>query len=280
MTGFWEPGLGGKTVVTKNLYDFKPSNDGSYEVIFSKEKQGINHFPLEDVATGIMLREYTADDEKQKPHSLSIERIDQPLTVPNESDSQEDLSEKLNNAVGMVKVVATQFLNLTRICRSEVNGIKLIEDASAFGGSQENKYYFGSWELAADEALVFEVKPIEADYWSISGLNFWCQGLSHAHIPGEVNNYGAVVDPDGKIRIVVAHEDPGYANWISTGRLKVGLFIGRFNFIKEDEEVVSKKVKFQDLAEAMATNSKRVTPEERVRQLEKTRMGVLNRYNR
>lgn len=280
MTGFWQPGLGGKTVLTKNLYDFSGSSDGSYEIIFSKEQQGVNHFPLDDIATGILMREYTADDEKQKPFALTIERIDQPLTVPKESDSQQSLNKKIDNAVGMVKVVATQFLNLTRICRSEINGIKLLEDASAFGGSQENKYYMGSWELDDDEALVIEVKPIEAAYWSISGLNFWAQGLSHSDIPGEINNYGAVVDPDNYVRIVVSHEDPGYANWISTGGLRVGLLLGRFNFIKEEEQVTYSKINIQEIEEVMASNSAKVTPEERVRQLEKTRMGVLRRYNR
>lgn len=280
MTGFWQDGLGGKTISTKNLYDFQPNNDNSYEVILSKQPQGVNHYPLEENAHAFMLREYLPIDAVHKRYHVSIERIDKPISIPNESDSEDVLSKKLDNTVEVVKVVATEFLKMTRICRSTINGIEEIEDASAFGGSKENKYYFGSWDMSENEALIIEVKPIKAAYWSICGLNFWCQGLSHTDIPGEINNYNAVVDPDGIVRIVVSNEDLGYANWISTANLKVGLLLGRFNFIEEEEEVSYQKVQLDDLASTMPADSKTVTPEERMVQLQKIRMGVIGRYDR
>jgi hypothetical protein len=104
--------------------------------------------------------------------------------------------------------------------------------------------------------------------------------LSATDIPGEINNYGALTDPDGKIRILITQNDPGYANWISTGGLKVGNINIRFNFLKEEEKLTCKKVRLADLGKEMAANSVKVTPEKREKQLRKTRMGVLDRYNR
>jgi hypothetical protein len=138
----------------------------------------------------------------------------------------------------------------------------------------------GSWDLLPDEALVLEMKPVEAAYWSFTASNFWCQALSPTDFPEEVNNYDAVTDPDGKIRILITHDDPGYANWISTGSLKVDTITGRFNYQKEEEKVTCKKVKLSDLETVMALNSVKVTPAEREKQLRKTRMEVLDRYNR
>ena len=180
----------------------------------------------------------------------------------------------------MVKNAARVFLGMTRMMQQTVNGIQEVVDRSVYAGSLEVKYYSGSWDLGPDEALVFELKPVKAKYWSVTGTNFWNQALSATDIPGEINNYGAVTDPDGKIRILITHNDPGYANWISTGGLKVGNINIRFNFLKEEEKVTCKKVRVSDLETVMAPNSVKVTPEEREKQLRKIRMGVLDRYNR
>ena len=281
MNNFWKTQSGGKTLATKSIYDYKVNEDGFYEVILSKDQpvKG-NYFHLDDSTNAIVVREYIANDEMQKRFVLSIERIDQPLTVPPESDSQEKLAEKMNNSVEMVKNAARVFLNMTRLMRQTINGIKLVDDPGRFAGSLENKYYSGSWDLGPDEALVFEMKPLDAEYWSITATNFWNQALSATDIPGEINNYGAVTDPDGKIRILITQNDPGYANWISTGGLKVGNINIRFNFLKEEEKVTCKKVRLSDLGTVMAANSVKVTPEQREKQLRKTRVGVLDRYNR
>jgi hypothetical protein len=169
---------------------------------------------------------------------------------------------------------------MTRLMRKTINGIAFVDDNAKYGGSLENKYYSGSWDLGPDEALVFELKPVKALYLSITATNFWNQALSATDIPGEINNYDAVTDPDGKIRILITHNDPGYVNWISTGGLKVGNINTRFNFLKEEEKLTCKKIKLADLDTLMASNSIKVTPEEREKQLRKTRMGVLDRMNR
>jgi hypothetical protein len=281
MNNFWKTPGGGKTLATKNIYDYKANQDGSYEVILSKNKPvSGNHFLLDDTTAAILVREFIADDETQKRFILSIERIDKPLTVPAESDSKEKLAEKINNSVDMVKNAARVYLDMTRLMRQTINGIKIVEDRAKYAGSLENKYYSGSWDLGPDEALLFELEPLKAQYWSITATNFWNQALSATDIPGEINNYGAVTDPDGKIRILITQSDPGYVNWISTGGLKVGNINIRFNFLKEEEKVTCKKVRLSDLGTVMAANSIKITPEEREKQLRKTRMGVLDRYNR
>jgi hypothetical protein len=281
MNNFWRTPGGGKTLATKNLYDYKAEEDGSYVVILSKNQPASgNFFHIEEGAEAIMFREYIASDELQKRFTMSIERIDQPQTVPAESDTKEKLAEKLNNSVDMVKNAARVYLDMTRMMRKTINGIALVEEIAKYGGSLENRYYSGSWDLASDEALMLEMNPVKAEYWAITATNFWNQALSGSDIPGEINNYDAVTDPDGMIRILITHSDPGYVNWISTGGLKVGNINTRFNFLKEEEKLTCKKIKLADLKTVMASDSIKVTPEERERQLRRTRMGVLNRMNR
>ena len=281
MNNFWKTPGGGKTLAVKNLYDLEPENDGSYEVILSKHQTAHRNFvQLVEGTEAIMFREYIASDELQKRFIMSIERIDQPQTVPAESDTKEQLAEKLNNAVDMVKNAARVYLDMTRMMRKTINGIALVDEIAKYGGSLENRYYSGSWDLGPDEALILEMKPVKAEYWAITATNFWNQALSGSDIPGELNNYDTVTDPDGIIRILITHKDPGYVNWISTGGLKVGNINTRFNFLKEAEKLTCKKIKLADLGTVMAPDSIRVSTEEREKQLRKTRMGVLDRMNR
>jgi hypothetical protein len=154
MNSFWVTESGGKTLSTKNIFDYKADQDGSYEVILSKnEPAGKNIFQLNDSTTAILVREFIADDETQKRFILSIERIDQPLTVPAESDSLERLAEKMNNSVEMVKNAARVYLDMTRLMRETINGIKIVEDRAKYAGSLENKYYSGSWDLGRMKRL-------------------------------------------------------------------------------------------------------------------------------
>jgi len=60
----------------------------------------------------------------------------------------------------------------------------------------------------------------------------------------------------------------------------VGNINTRFNYLKEEEKLTCRKVKLADLGTVMAPDSIKITPEEREKQLRKTRMGVLDRMNR
>ena len=81
--------------------------------------------------------------------------------------------------------------------------------AGAAGGDPNIVYYHSYWRLAPDEALVIDATPPECDYWNFQLSNHWLESLDYRYWPIHLNKATAKLRPDGSVRIVVAHEDPG-----------------------------------------------------------------------
>jgi hypothetical protein len=84
------------------------------------------------------------------------------------------------------------------------------------GGDPNIVFRLGYWQLAPQERLVLEVMPPECDYWNFQLANIWTECLDKRYEPISVNRHSATYEADGSVRIVVAHDDPGVPNWIST----------------------------------------------------------------
>ena len=52
------------------------------------------------------------------------------------------------------------------------------------------------------------------DYWNFQLANYWLESLDYRFYDIHVNKGTAVESPDGSVRVVIAHEDPGCANWL------------------------------------------------------------------
>ena len=100
-------------------------------------------------------------------------------------------------------------------------------DGTAMGAAAENRPVIGSWEIAPDEALVVEVSPPQGLYWSYSLGNPWWETIDYGSHQSSLNGHQATVDDDGILRTVIAHEDPGVANWLDTAGHSVGPIILR-----------------------------------------------------
>ena len=148
------------------------------------------------------------------------------------------------------------------------------------GANEANAFWIGSWDLGPEEALVLELTPVEAQYWSVKGHNAWFQALPQTKTPMQVNMLEAAYDSDGKVRFVVSEKDPGYANWISTGGLRLGILVMRMNNKVGEESVTSQVVKMSELAKVMPDDSPRVTPKERAAAMDIKRRQILSRYGR
>ena len=134
-------------------------------------------------------------------------------------------------------------------------------DGTAMGAAAENRPVIGSWKLAPDEALIIEVTPPEGLYWSYSLGNIWWETIDYGNRQSSLNGYQAVVDDDGKVRVVVAHQDPGVANWLDTAGHSEGPIILRC--VRTDSAPVpeTRVVPFDRLAEELPPDTRRVTAE-------------------
>ncbi|MBV8862068.1 MAG: hypothetical protein JO259_09430 [Mycobacterium sp.] len=74
----------------------------------------------------------------------------------------------------------------------------------------------GHFELQPDQALVITLPVTDAPYLGFQLGSMWYISLDYINHQTSLNSTQAQADPDGKIRIVVADENPGITNWVET----------------------------------------------------------------
>ena len=124
------------------------------------------------------------------------------------------------------------------------------EVSNAAGGDADIIYYHSHWKLADDEALVINVKPPACDTWNFQLNNYWMESLDYRYFTICINMGSAQYEPDGSVKIVVAHSDPGIPNWLSTSHHNEGTMCWRWYRLAKGENPVEPQcevVKFSAL---------------------------------
>ncbi|MCW2690358.1 MAG: hypothetical protein JWR37_5248 [Mycobacterium sp.] len=74
----------------------------------------------------------------------------------------------------------------------------------------------GHFDLTPDQALVITLPVTDAPYLGFQLGSLWYISLDYINHQTSLNASQAQADPDGKIRIVVADQNPGVTNWAET----------------------------------------------------------------
>ena len=153
----------------------------------------------------------------------------------------------------------------------------------AFGGQATNLYAGGVFELAPDEALLVEVTvPVAPAYSGFHLANLWGESLDFANHQSSLNGHQAEVDADGVQRYVVAHADPGVANWIDTTGLPEGFLSLRWTYSREARRALPAtrvaKLRFDEIRARLPASTRRVSPEERRERIRVRQAHVQRRY--
>ena len=243
--------------------DFESGPDGSFEVILSTEPHDGNWVPLDVGSTMLVIRHFFYDWESEVAADLSIEPLSGRVPVPSEEpgDPRAALARQLVALGDFLEENLTFFLNLS--VPEAVNSFLPPFDGSAMGAAAENRPVIGSWKLDPDEALVIEVDPPEGLYWSFSLGNAWWETIDYGNRQSSLNGHQAVVDDDGKVRVVVAHHDPGVANWLDTAGHSAGAIILRCVRTATAPVPDVEVVPFDRLSGHLPAGTRRVTPGER-----------------
>ena len=226
--------------------------DGSFEILVSGKQKPGNWLPMTPSTRFIVVRQTFGDRSKEQIAELEIECLN-PSRKHN-TLRPETLGAALQNAVLFVK----NTLNLTvnwqeRYKREHLN--RLPEDdqvaCQTAGGDPNIHYYQSYWKLAPDEALFVHLRDIpECQTWNLQLSNSWMQSLDVRFFQIVVNKFSAHHEPDGSVKIAIAHENPGpkYPNWLDTCGHDQGGMLGRYVGAKQrPKEMPTRLVKLADL---------------------------------
>jgi hypothetical protein len=189
--------------------------DGRFEIALSARKQPGNWIPL-DAEVGphqLVVRQTSQLRGHEDLAELEIERMDAAGDAP--ALDAAVFHDRLLAASRYLESSVTLFADWARDFQKHPNEARELDVRGAQG--DPNLFYLqGYWELAADQALLIEFRPPECDYWNFQLNNYWLESLDYRDHRIDLNHASARLESDGRVRLVVAHRDPGHPNWIDT----------------------------------------------------------------
>jgi hypothetical protein len=220
-------------------------------------------YPLTPDATFVHVRDYYFDWQPSEPATFVIDRLDEtdPARPRPTADSVASL---LEDAAAQIEhsLVFWRDYQVRLRDAGERNVFSLPGHAGR--GVQDIVYAHAFVALGDDEALVVEVDAAAADLWGIGLYNrCWYEPIDHVGRQASLNHRQVHTEPDGRVHLVLAGEDPGVANWLDTeGRDEV-LATLRWMRPPATPEVSARVVPLAEVAAAVP--GPRVTPAERRR---------------
>ncbi|MFZ4522150.1 MAG: DUF1214 domain-containing protein [Bacteroidales bacterium] len=213
-------------------------DDGSFEIILSAIPTGKNWLKIEPETTMLMVRQTFLDRFREIPAEISIENLDD-RTAPGPV-TPAMIDEGLQTASMFVAGASMMFAKWANGFQKHTNKLPLFspEVSNAAGGDAAIIYYHSHWKLAGNESLVIEVKPPKCDSWNFQLNNYWMESLDYRYFTICINKASAHYEPDGSVKVIVAHNDPGKPNWINTCGHYEGTMLWRWYRLEEGEVAV------------------------------------------
>jgi len=265
--------------------DLEMDADGRFELVLSATEHPGNWMPLVESSSSLVVRQFFYDWSSEQAADLSIECTARPTgsgeDAPPAPLSSAGVGAQIE-ALGAFLEASVQFwLDVEEGGRSQgVNCFRPPAALTAMGAAAENVSTWGSWSLGDDEALIIEVSPPDALYWSVSLGNFWWETIDYAERQSSLNGHQAVIDDDGVFRAVVAATDPGVANWLDTAGNHHGAMIFRWLRAAGAPVPSVRVVPVSGIDAALPPGTRRIDPAGRRRVIDARRAAVQRRFLR
>lgn len=232
-----------------DAHQLRVDADGSFEILVSSKPQLGNWLPMKPETTGIIVRQTFTDRSQQTPAQYRIECLNR--EGENRLDP-ETLEATLLKAVSFVRGTANLFVDWMNDYSRHLNQLPSDDQARCqrAGGDSNIHYLQSFWKLAPDEALLIEPTRIpDCEFWNLQISNFWMESLDYRTHRICANGHNTQREPDGSIRIVLAHRDPGprFPNWLETTGHACGGMLWRWIGATEFPPVRTRVVDFADL---------------------------------
>lgn len=262
-----------QTVVASDL-GISPGDE--FELLFGGDEAGAIDLP--DGAVMISVREYYFEWAVDEPAMFTIECLD---PEPADPLTTEALVRRLDASMNEIEASLTywnRYLNDNRAERTD-NSFRrndaVANTVKVGKGLSIARYEFCFWDLTPDECLIVTADEPEARYWA---AQLYTMGSFEL-----VDPYGSITSrnhrqmhigadrPDGgrTVRFVLAHTDPGVANWLDIGDRRNGLCTFRWFWPTSEASpaISTSVVPVAEVMNRLPPDTERVTIAERAAEL-------------
>lgn len=234
----------GNRGIASNLDDneMEFAADGSFELHVSalRPAGAINWLSMNDIANDIMVRQYfSLDQQGEEAASYTIEAC--PPQSPPPALTEDEFVGRLDAAGAFVFTILNVEATISALAaqatpallrdgltydkkQGEADGATIDFSYVAKAMPSRAILYSGYWinDLGDDEVILIEGQPPKARYWSVQFLSRWMESPDFRHFDVFYNQANTRLEADGSFRIVIAHSNPGAANWLDTTGLRSG----------------------------------------------------------
>lgn len=260
--------------------------DGSFEVYIGGEQRGTNWLPTTPQSRKLFIRQ-GFDEWSELPAQIRIERVD--MSDPRPIPTPDEMIEAMDWAGNFLTTMMRDNPDWPYEFAEDVNPDLLNQFPTGRRDHQDPVYNVEKdrmrgrstatmcWKLASDEALIIEWEANDL-FWMMTNMGCSLNSMDYLYRPVSYTPSRTKIGSDGMIRMVMAHRDPGFHNWIDTSGFERGILVNRNQATDFTTHFNAKVVKHADLDNHMPADSTRVTPGERAEQMRVRFHSILRRY--
>jgi hypothetical protein len=263
-------------------HELKTEWDGSFVLYIGGAKREPNWLPTTAGSRKLFIRQ-GFDRWEEESAQFRIERIDmdRPRPVPTPETILESVRWAGDFLTGAMRDWPDRELRIGSMFGE--NRINEFPPSRFAGSAEERDQRRGRsivtmhWRLAPDEALVVEFENHDG-FWMFTNMGAFWNSMDYLYRPVSYTPSRSAIDSDNRVRLIMTHADPGYHNWLDTQGFEEGYLTYRNVLSRVSPPVQTKLVKLGDLAAHLPADSRRVSAEERSRQLHERFDGIRRRY--
>ncbi len=255
--------------------------DGSLEIFIGGPRRESNWLPTTPGSRKLFLRQ-GFDRWSERPAQLRIERVGmaEPRPVPTPEVMMEAMDWAGRFVTGLMNDWPDHPYNYSGGMVDWVNVNRFPGQAQGDAAADRRRGRAVAnlcWRLAADEALVIEFNSHDG-LWMMTNMGVFFNSMDYLYRQVSYTPSRAKVDGDGRVRLILCHDDPGYHNWLDTQGFERGNVTYR-NLLSEAQTVFrTEVVKRSQLERALPAETARVSPDERLRQMRERFDGIRQRF--
>ncbi len=233
--------------------------------------------PIPEGVTTASLREYYLDWTPEEPAVFTIECLDELPAPPRATGAA--VADQLAQALAQIERSMLYWNDYLREHRAKGVDNQFAAPMKVAKGLDVARYAFCFWKLGPEEALLIETQPPQARYWSLQLATLgWFEQVDPVHRITSLNQHQAAVDADGRLRVVLAHADPGIPNWLDSGGRREGLLTLRWFWPRSDPQPSARVVAAAQLSDALPPGMPRVDAAARRRELRRRKEHLAWRF--
>jgi len=221
--------------------DFTVADDGTFEFLLgpagADPGDGTAFIELTPDAVACVTRDYMEKPRVGTRATYAIEAVagpERPLSAGGQGPTEPpppppladaDLATRLRATANFVRDLLAVFpLTMPPADESNVMQDPWPVPAATYGWAAPDACYaMGYYDLAADEALVVEGRSPDCVFWNLCLWNPYLQTYDYRYEQVTINGTQVAYEDDGSWKLVVAANDPGLPNWLSTAGHPRGL---------------------------------------------------------